>query len=157
MLWSESGAGSLGNIRFQFLDTAMFGRRIFEFVTASSEMSLLTGNATTDHGGEAFTPTQDYLLVGKIDARASAGANDTIPFSIWQNGTTIGSEPVTWDVSGLVEAGDTDRVINRLFVNGNGNVDRFDEFRLGDTFADVTGVPEPGTLARLESVLAELE
>lgn len=146
-LWNESGSGSLGNLGFKFLTSGSFGRAAFDFTTVSSQMLLRTDNTGTTAGGAAFTAGSDYLIVGKIDATA-AGA-DTISLSIWENGTSIGSEPVTWAVSGNVAAADQGVQLNRLYLQGSGNTDQFDEIRFGSSFADVTGVPEPSSFALL--------
>jgi len=116
-------------------------------------MLLRTDNTGTNLGQVGFTPGQDYLIVGKIETAAGAGANDTISISIWQNGTSIGSEPVSWGATGLVDASDTDAEINRLYLTGSGNVDQFDEIVFGNSFQDVTGVPEPSTYALIAGIL----
>lgn len=146
-LWSESGSGGGGNINISFLDTATFGRKVFDLVTASSQLSLRANNTATTIGSTGFTAGATYLLVGKIQSTASGA--DTVSASIFSSSSTIGSEPVTWDLTGSLDASDTGRVLNRLYVTGSGNIDRFDEFRMGDSFLDVTGVPEPSTAALL--------
>jgi len=144
-LWSQSGTGSGGNISVAFLDNATNSRRIWETQTASQSLTMDFGNdASAAAGSLGFTAGTSYLMVGKVETTTGA---DTISISIFEAGTAIGAEPVTWGLSGNVEVSDQDRVINRLRIIGTGNNDRFDEFYLGDTFEDVTGViPEPSTV-----------
>jgi len=143
-LWSQSGTGGGGNISMAFLDDATNSRRIWETQTASQSLTMDFGNdSSAAPGSLSFTAGTSYLLVGKIETTTGA---DTISVSIFEAGTAIGSEPITWGLSGNVEASDQNRVINRIRILGSGNNDRFDEFILGDTFEDVTSIPEPSTL-----------
>lgn len=137
-LWNESGAGNAGNITVAFLRKNSKTRRIFETVTVNSQISLRINNSGDTVGSKDFVSGNDYLLVGKITATA-AGA-DTVSFSIFKKGAKITAEPATWDVSGSVAEKDQDGVINRIMLQGSNNTDMFDEFIIGETFADVTGI-----------------
>lgn len=141
VLWHESGSGGAGNLEIAFMDDASFSRSIFSLRTTSSVMTLNTNNGASTGQTAAFTAGQDYLLVGKVVS--TAAGDDTVSFSIFQNGTAIGSEPTTWAMEANVDATDVNRVINRLYFVGSGNVDKFDEVRFGESFFDVTGVAEP--------------
>ncbi len=156
-LFNQSGSGSGGVLNVAFLSSSTLGRRIWESGTSSSSMSLDFGNDSSSAGGVGFTAGSDSLVVGKLVS--SAAGVDTVSLSLWDRGSSISGEPMSWDLSGTVEVGDQDAVINRVYLTGgnNGNFDRVDEFIIGNSFADVTGViPEPSTFALLAMAMLGL-
>lgn len=137
-LWNESGEGSGGNLTVSFLNNSSTSRQVWRMITAEETLSAFVNNGETSLGSVDFAAGRDYLLVGKI-VSASTGP-DTISFSIFESGTPIGAEPTTWQVTGRIAAADENALLNRLLLQGSTNKDLFDEFRIGDTFEEVTGV-----------------
>jgi hypothetical protein len=82
------------------------------------------------------TANQTTLLVLKAQFNATSDL-----FTLYVNPTPGGAEP-----SGLVKSDANLGVVNGLTIYSTGAFS-IDEIRLGDTFADVTPVPEPGMAA----------
>ncbi len=106
-------------------------------------------------GGAVSTPVNfsvagaTYLLVAKVVTLASG--SDVATLKVYKVGTdTVGAEPVAWD---LTSSAASDVVLNAGVIkagNKAGNAaGRIDEFRVGDTWEDVTGIPEPATMVLL--------
>lgn len=93
--------------------------------------------------GTAVATNQTYLIVGKW----TPGATDTT--ELWLNPVAGDPEPVTPTLS--LSAGAGSGVAQwSSYIHSSGLSDyTFDEFRVGDTWASVTPVPEPGTLSLL--------
>lgn len=99
--------------------------------------------------GVAATLDTTFLMVLRIDFNAS-GANERLRLYV---NPTLGTEPLTAQVDGTTTSSFQ---INKLDIaggqTGGGNTVSkgwFDEIRFGTTYADVTPVPEPATLALL--------
>jgi hypothetical protein len=86
--------------------------------------------------------TNPTLVVFSVDAQ-----NDTL--NLWLNPTPSSTAPSA-DVSGAIAAGS----FNWVNFAGEWNNWKLDEVRLGDSFGDVTAVPEPATYAALLGALA---
>lgn len=92
-----------------------------------------------------------YLLVAMLRNNTGPGGNDEVFLKVFAEGSPI-VEPATdadWD---LTANGNSGVVLNRVrlsFTNAPGQSNEFDELRVGTTFADVTGIPEPATTALL--------
>jgi hypothetical protein len=100
-------------------------------------------------------PDTTYLLVAKIRTNTGTGTplEDEVFLKFYGPGDAITGEPATdaaWD---LREQGNSGLTLNQVLLSmshdGIGS-NQFDEFRLGTSFADVTGVvPEPATATLL--------
>ncbi len=112
----------------------------------SGVLSPWTVNSAARHTlrtGET-DPFTSFLF--KIDYLAG---DDTL--NAWMNWDLANGEPDPALDSPDFDDFNSDRSFNKLILRwGNGDPDNslaFDEFRLGTTFADVTAIPEPSTLA----------
>ncbi len=83
------------------------------------------------------------LLV--VKAEFAAAGNDK--FTLYVNPTPGGAEPASGTIKNDADAG----FVTGLTIYSSGAF-RLDEIRLGETFADVTPIPEPGTIALLFAV-----
>lgn len=87
-----------------------------------------------------------YFLVSQIRTNTGPGGNDQVFLRVFAEGSVV-SEPASdaeWD---LTANGNSSVVLNRTriaFSNVAGQTNQFDELRIGTSFADVTGIPEPG-------------
>lgn len=92
-----------------------------------------------------------YLLVSRIRTNTGPGGNDEVFLEIFPEGSPV-TEPAADDEWDLRENGNSGITIERVrlaFSNAAGQTNQFDELRVGTTFADVTGVPEPGATSLL--------
>jgi hypothetical protein len=84
------------------------------------------------------TPNQTVLLVLKAEFNPGGAANDR--FSLWVNPTPGGPEPGSFST---IKNNSNLGSVTGLTIYSTGAFS-IDELRVGDTFADVTPVPEPG-------------
>jgi len=85
-----------------------------------------------------------YLVVARIRTNTAAG-NDEVFLKIFDPSDAV-SMPLDdsgWDASANGNSGVTLTRTNLVFGNAGGQALQFDELRIGTTFADVAGVPEP--------------
>jgi len=111
-----------------------------------------TGNLSTANGGTEFGPSVSNVLangkvlfvVGKIQALSNG--SDTVLLKTFADSNTV---PVTeiWDVSNAVaSAASLGYFVVAGRVNDGGSYYNFDEVRVGESWNDVTQVPEAGWL-----------
>lgn len=112
----------------------------------SVDARAVLGNGTQTLAWPYYTGVV-YYMVGVIDAKAATNENDYIRYSIYEDGDVLPEdEPLSYD---LVSAGAvlTSEITGvQLWsggVNNDGRPTRFDEIRIGKTWMDVTGIPEP--------------
>jgi hypothetical protein len=116
------------------------------FFSTAVNPSDLTQRATSTFPAE---PDTTYLLVSKIRTNTAPNGNDEVFLRVYAQGAPV-IEPQSdaeWD---LAAAGTSGVVLNRMRIsmsNVGGQSNAFDELRVGTTFADVTGIPEPGALS----------
>lgn len=99
-------------------------------------------------GSVSLTTGVDYLIVGKLE-RNSGSTDDIASLSVFQVSSpgSFLSEPVSWD---LTHSSSSGVVMDFFRVSaGGGGTSIIDEVRLGTTYADVVGVPEPSSAALL--------
>lgn len=113
-----------------------------------------SGDAT---GVEATTKTLDTTnseaiwVVGKITTAAGADSVDVTFFS----GTDTVPASESWLVTNTMTIGaNIDTIRFNSPTSSSSTPQRFDEFRMGDSWADVTAVPEPATFAIILGFLA---
>ena len=118
---------------------------------STSNWMIQSTNGGNVNGFTAIAPTLDttFLIVLRIDFNAS-GDNERL--RLYVNPTPGGTEPVTAgaDITSLASF-----QINRLdiaagYTTGGASTTAkgwFDEIRMGTTYADVTPIPEPSTMA----------
>lgn len=93
------------------------------------------------------TPNTTYLVVAYLRTNTGASGADQVFLSVFDPAETITapSSDAGWDIAA---SGGSTITLNRASLNFNnaaGGALLFDEFRIGTTFLDVTGViPEPG-------------
>lgn len=94
-------------------------------------------------------PNADYLLVARIRTNTGPGGNDEVFLKTFAPGDTIvePADDAAWDLRSHGNSGVTLAGVRLTFANVAGQTNQFDEFRVGTTFADVTGVPEPASAA----------
>lgn len=108
----------------------------------------ISGDGTSTLAG--MSNDVDRLYVFKIEA--SSSGQDVIRASAWTSADTIGSEPVTWALNHTAATGISGAATffnASLGANAGAGVThttQMDEIRFGDSFLEVTGVPEPASL-----------
>jgi hypothetical protein len=103
---------------------------------------------TRQHASSVVTAIQSTaLLVVKAEFSASPNVNDK--FTLYVNPTPGGPEPAT----GIVKQDAAFGMVQGMTLYSSGAM-QFDELRIGQTFADVTPVPEPGSLGLLATGLS---
>jgi len=125
-----------------------------------------TGNFTagvapdqpTQNGATSFVATAGttYLVVSKIRTNTGPMGNDEVFLKVFAPNAQV-IEPFSdagWDVAVNSNSGVNLNRVNLNFSNPGGQALQFDELRIGTTFADVAGVPEPGKAALLFMGLA---
>jgi len=104
---------------------------------ADDNASLDLGTSVVGGGGNAV------VFVMKIET--TAAGSDTFFYKTYAAGDTITGEPLTWDGSASITSSST---LGRVQgIVGSAGDSTIDEILIGQSFADVTGVPEPGTTA----------
>jgi len=142
-----SGAVSSFGIRKDSTDSTKFNLSVDgEFRGPGSSSSQIVGlGSWAATGGTQFNLNQTYLLVGSYTNTASSTSRFWIdPISLGGAAPT----PTLTDVSPTARA--VQSLITRSIANtvGLGSASfTYDAFRVGDSFADVTPVPEPTTVA----------
>ncbi|MDF3128537.1 PEP-CTERM sorting domain-containing protein [Kiritimatiellaeota bacterium B1221] len=115
-------------------------------------ITLTNGLASgTDSSGKGMTVGSATLLVANIDL-----ANSEIQY--WLNPIVGSASPGSADYASNVltlDSSVTSLDAIRLFANTQ-NSGKIDEIRFGETFADVTPVPEPSSLALLAGAMGML-
>ena len=155
---ANGGGVTTDNILLEFTDSAA-NRRWGVGIEGTGDKPWLNANGSTSPAsGPAVTPGDTYFMVAKIVS--SASSVDTAYLKVF--GTGYGSqvpvaEPTTWDAT-LTET--TGAILDRIRIRiDNGNTaaaaGEVDEIRIGDSWADVIGVPEPASwLLALGNVVA---
>lgn len=116
----------------------------------SSGSWLLAWRVYASVGTWGPTPGTTYLVTEKLVLREGATPDDWY-VKIYSPTDTIGSEPTTWDLHGSYGlSGSYDRIWLDEKSDARG---AFDEIRIGTTWADVTGVPEPSAIVMVLSML----
>jgi len=112
-------------------------------------------NPQLDQNQRATTTTvaaadTTYLVVARIRTNTFTGGNDEVFLKVFGPNDPI-VEPANdaaWDLAENGNSGVTLSKVTLAMTNAAGQTNAFDEFRVGTTFQDVTGVPEPtGLLA----------
>ncbi|MFT6793188.1 MAG: hypothetical protein ACJAR1_001178 [Rubritalea sp.] len=107
-------------------------------VDVSGDMTVNSG----DSGSLAGVTT--YLIVGHAQWGANGTADDTV--TLYLPGTDLALGSAVAQSVGVVAQSGFDKINTN---HGNGLSSRWDELRIGATYADVTPVPEPTTTALL--------
>lgn len=133
--------------------------RWFYGIDANGHFTVAVNPDPTQNQRATSTRTADpdatYLVVAKIRTNTGTGtpAQDEVFLQVFGPGDTVGAEPATdaaWDLREEGNSGVTLSDVRLEFANAAGQTNEFDEFRVGTTWADVTGVvPEPGVLSLL--------
>jgi hypothetical protein len=88
----------------------------------------------------------NYFLVAKLVSHAAG--NDELHLMIFDEDDVIpATEPAAWDMTALNASGANIRVA-RLAMGANA-LGAMDEIRIGQSWSDVTRVPEPTTLGMI--------
>ncbi len=112
---------------------------------------VVDNSSVTSTGSSAYTPHQTELLVFKIDRTNPSN----MVLSLFVNPASLGgAEPGTPTLTTTLAGGGGNSKLEslRVFFNeftGGANQMSLDEIRVGTTFADVTPVPEPGSMGLL--------
>jgi hypothetical protein len=114
-------------------------------------LEIQSGTTTTDtrqmDSNGANTAGEDNLVVFKIET--SELGVDTVSASFWDSATqTVSAEPTTWEITNSFSSTSTGVAVRIDLADGFSDLDSsVDEIRIGDSFAAVTNVPEPASLA----------
>lgn len=103
----------------------------------------VTGTFGFGAGFVQLTSGTDYLVVAR---RTSVGSDRTLVASVFEVGSpgSFLTEPVSWDLTKTITSG---VALSHLDVDADsGTTGIIDEIRIGDTYADVVGVPEPQSM-----------
>lgn len=108
---------------------------------------------STQRAISLFTAAADttYLVVARIRTNTGPNGNDEVFLKVFAPGDTV-FEPASDDAWDLRANGNSGVVLNQVrldFTNTAGETNQFDELRVGTSFADVTGIPEPGSAVLL--------
>jgi len=132
------------------------------FTNASNEKvfgigSNVAGSKPNVFSSISFAAEQTYLVVASITWNTASGGNELVKLFI--NPTLGGAAPTVADASrndlNIATAANTNRLTSMELASGGNSVQwKFDEVRIGTTFADVTPVPEPATAATAGFVFA---
>jgi hypothetical protein len=110
----------------------------------------INSNSGTDSGSDVFTQDVGYFIYGKIETSADL-RTFTISVNVTDNVLTIPTGE-SWTYQATFTYG-TARATNveAMTFDTDGDPGRFliDNIRIGETYADVTAVPEPSTYALL--------
>ncbi len=154
--WSGNSSSGASRINFILGDPNIsFGFR--GDGSTNNEMRLAVRNVGDVFGSTNYAAAADdgnreataftYMLVLKVDTVSSG--NDVISLKLYEpNDTLPTTAPVTWDVvNDGVQTGSIDYIGFNSVVFFGGRTIGFDEFRIGNSFADVTAIPEPTSVA----------
>lgn len=125
-----------------------YGIDIDGFFSVAVDPATSTQRATTTFTAEADTT---YLVVARMRTNTGTASNDEVFLKIFKEGDVV-SEPLTdagWDLRASGNSGVNLERVRLEMSNAAGQRNEFDEFRIGTSFADVTGIPEPGSAALL--------
>ncbi len=145
---ANGGGVTTDNILLEFVDSSA-NRRWGVGIEGTGDKPWLNANgSTTPASGPAVTPGDTYFMVAKIVS--SASSVDTAYLKVFGTGYSSQvpvAEPTTWDAT-LTES--TGAILDRIRVRiDSGNTaaaaGEVDEIRIGDSWADVIGVPEPAS------------
>ncbi|MFK7910088.1 MAG: PEP-CTERM sorting domain-containing protein [Akkermansiaceae bacterium] len=138
------GFGSTGSRVFAGLwETFDWGTNNLSAPGASSVDVTGDSMVNNDDGG-TLAATTTYLIVGHAEWGANGTADDSVTLYLPDTDLVLGSA-VAKSV-GVVDQSDFDLINTN---HGNGLSSRWDEIRVGATYADVTPVPEPSSTAFL--------
>jgi hypothetical protein len=138
----------------QFRDTVA-GNIRWSFGINNAGSFLVSVNPTDANqvatGGTAAADTT-YLIVARIRTNTGTGGNDEVFLQAYGPGDTVIAEPAAdtdWQLRSSGGSSVTLTFAELLMANAAGATNQFDELRVGTTFADVTGVPEPASVGVL--------
>jgi hypothetical protein len=148
LMRKEIAASSNNNLEFNLIDSTNASMNDFRFGATSADRFFLTSTDNNDLGATVATNTT-YFVVMKVDANTDATA-DVVNVAIYSGATNVPlTEPDSWDLTfSIASNANLDGIRVRV---GNSTAGSFDEFRVGETWADVATVPEPSS-AILSSV-----
>ncbi|GEM_PF-2854653 len=131
------------------------------------ELNSIDGFLGVTAGGSSSTSSglmdADIDLVGTqnlavFKITTSSTGNDTIEGSFWNSATgTVTGEPMAWDVTHSFSESGTGVALRIDTSDGFANLTSgVDEIRIGNSFSEVTAIPEPSTLMLLGLALGSL-
>jgi hypothetical protein len=140
-----NGGGTEHSQYLRFNDAA--GTNLVALGHSSTEdFRLALNNVADDSATVDFQIGVDYLVVGKLTLNPS-GMADVLEASLFTAGDAL-VEPAVW---AHMTSADLNGVISQLHLNPQRRAGRtfIDEIRIGETFGDVTVVPEPASVVAL--------
>ncbi len=121
-------------------DSEGFGWRLDYDTSTTGELFPYLSSEGTG-ASISFAEDEVLLIVGRIDLSDTAASDN---LRLWVNPTIGGSAPADGSATASFLGGDFVDGGDFFSVGANNNgLGRYDEFRLGDSFSDVTPVPEP--------------
>jgi len=144
-----NGETTADNILLEFVDSSA-NRRFGVGIEGTGDRPWLNANGSTSPA-TTVTVGDTYFMVAKIVS--SASGNDTA--SLWVYGTGYGTQvPLAEPAATITLTETTGAILDRIRVridNGNavGTPGEVDEIRIGNSWSDVTTVPEPASLTLL--------
>jgi hypothetical protein len=145
--------GETAEVRFEDSDGAVgwyYGLDANGSFTAAVNPNNPAERITTISQAQA---NRTYLLVSRLRTNIDVLGTDEVALAVYFDVSNVNVQPDWFAITGISSIG-ADRV-RLTFSNAAGQTNQFDEFRVGTTLADVTGVPEPSaaSLAVLAAVL----
>jgi hypothetical protein len=136
----EIAAASNNNLEFNLIDSANSGVNEFRFGATSADRFFLT-STDADDLGSSVTIGETYFVVMRVDANPGA-TPDVLSALIYSGAASVPlTEPLAWNLTYSIDSSvNLDTIRMRV---GNSTAGSFDEFRIGETWADVSAVPEP--------------
>jgi hypothetical protein len=129
-----------------------FTPRLGLFVTPNLELALSKNSQSAAPGTtDPLSLDTTYLIVVRYEWLVG---DDNDELSLWVNPSGLGvAEPLvpdaTLSLAGLGDAATFESFMFTLRNSGGGGTYHLDELRIGETWADVTPVPEPSSIALL--------
>jgi hypothetical protein len=151
LMRKEADGGTAGdNVEFNLGSTTT--TNIVRVGSTSGEQFFINFNGTALNG-EEFELGVNYFLVGKLVANGAA--NDEVHLMIFGEDEMVPDvEPAVWDMT-VANASSGNIRVARMVIGANAT-GALDEIRLGQSWTDVTRVPEPATWGLLVMGLAAL-
>jgi hypothetical protein len=153
---NENGGNAGDNIEIGLHDAA-FGTRYVRAgstsgsATAADAHFLVGGTSAAVAAGDIYdTIAFGTIYYTVIKVTANATGDDMVQVSNFTLSNPVPlSEPITWQKTTILPAADTVNLNRFSFIIGMNARVQFDEIRVGTTWGDVAGIPEPNSVALL--------
>lgn len=137
----DGGTGG-DNIEFNLGSTTT--PTVLRIGIGSPDQFFVNFNGSTEDG-ELVEFGETYFVIAKLVSHAGTEPDEVYVSFFGEGDIVPGTEPADWDISLENSSGANIRVARMAF--GANAIGAVDEIRIGQTWSDVTAVPEPATWA----------